>query len=71
MISGDIFISVDRIVENSKTFNVSRETEFLRVVIHGVLHLLGYNDLTDEDEKVIHQKEDLYISIFESEFKND
>ena len=71
LISGDIFISIDRIVENSKIFNVSRETEFLRVVVHGVLHLLGYDDLTDEDEKVIHQKEDLYISIFESKFKND
>lgn len=69
MISGDLFISYDRIVDNAKTFNVSCETELLRVMIHGVLHLIGYDDLTDEDEAEIHKMEDFYINIYETKFK--
>lgn len=68
-ISGDLFISYDRIVDNAKTFNVSRETELLRVMIHGVLHLIGYDDLTDEDEAEIHKMEDFYINVYETKFK--
>ena len=67
-ISGDIFISIDSVIDNAKSFNVSHETEFLRVVIHGILHLIGYDDLTDEEEKIIHSKEDYYIGIFENQF---
>ena len=62
IISGDLFISYDRIKDNAEKFNVLRETELLRVMIHGVLHLVGYNDITDELEKEIHQKEDFYLS---------
>lgn len=65
-ISGDIFISVDRITENAKIFNVSRENELLRVMIHGVLHLIGYDDQTDEQEEEIHKKEDFYLNIYNS-----
>ncbi len=65
-ISGDIFISVDRITENAKIFNVSRENELLRVMIHGVLHLIGYDDQTDEQEAEIHSKEDFYLNIYNS-----
>lgn len=68
-ISGDLFISYDRIVDNAKTFGVSCETELLRVMIHGVLHLIGYDDLTDEDEAEIHKMEDFYINIYETKFK--
>ncbi len=45
-ISGDIFISIDRIKENAKTFSKTAEEELQRVIIHGVLHLLGYKDKT-------------------------
>lgn len=62
IISGDLFISYDRIKDNAEKFNVLRETELLRVMIHGVLHLIGYDDITDELEKEIHQKEDFYLS---------
>ena len=65
-ISGDIFISIDRITENAKIFNVSRENELLRVMIHGVLHLIGYDDQTDEQEEEIHKKEDFYLNIYNS-----
>ena len=65
-ISGDIFISIDRITENAKIFNVSRENELLRVMIHGVLHLIGYDDQTDEQEVKIHSKEDFYLNIYNS-----
>lgn len=69
IISGDMFISYDRICDNAKNFNVSRETELLRVMIHGVMHLVGYDDLTDEQEAEIHKMEDFYIDIFNKKFK--
>ena len=50
LISGDIFISIDRIKENAITFNVSFEEELHRVIIHGVLHYLGYKDKNEEDQ---------------------
>jgi probable rRNA maturation factor len=48
-ISGDLFLSVDTIKSNSFEYNVTEEEEFLRVIIHGVLHLIGFNDHTDEE----------------------
>ena len=69
-VSGDMFVSIDRVEDNAKMFNVSRETELLRVLIHGVLHLVGYDDLTDEQEAEIHRKEDFYIDIYNKQFKN-
>lgn len=68
-VSGDMFISYDRIVDNAQKFNVSRETELLRVMIHGVMHLVGYDDQTDEQEAEIHRKEDFYIDVFNKQFK--
>jgi rRNA maturation RNase YbeY len=49
-IQGDLYISLDRIRENASDFGVSFETELHRVLIHGVLHLIGYEDDTDEAE---------------------
>lgn len=57
-ISGDLFISLPRIIENASSFNVSAESEFYRVVIHGVLHLLGYDDDSILKKKLIHELED-------------
>lgn len=68
-ISGDLFISIDRVADNSKTFGVSRETELLRVMIHGVMHLVGYDDQTDEQEAEIHKMEDFYIDVYNKKFR--
>mgnify|MGYP002524249392 CR=1 FL=1 len=68
-VSGDMFISYDRVCDNAENFNVSRETELLRVMIHGVLHLVGYDDLTDEQETEIHKMEDFYIDVYNKKFR--
>lgn len=61
-IIGDIFISVERIRENAQKFNVSETDELHRVIIHGVLHLLGYTDKTAVSKENMTQKEDEYLS---------
>ena len=57
-VSGDIFISIDRITENSEKLKTDFNEEMHRVMIHGILHLLGYNDKTIEEKQNIHKKED-------------
>ena len=57
IISGDVFISTDRVSENAIEFNVSDDEELLRVISHGVLHLIGFNDKNDADQKVMTQQE--------------
>lgn len=64
LVSGDLFISIDRVQENSVLNNVSFTTEFARVCAHGVLHLCTYKDKTDEDEKLMRSKEDFYLPFF-------
>jgi rRNA maturation RNase YbeY len=64
IISGDLFISVDRVKENAETFEVSFLGELKRVMVHGVLHLIGYNDKTPEEAKEIRAKEDFYLTLF-------
>ena len=61
-ISGDLFISVDRVKENALKEGVSFERELERVVYHGVLHLCGYNDKTPEEIKEMRSKENYYLS---------
>ena len=63
VISSDIFISIDRVKENSISFKTSFKNELLRVMINGVLHLVGYDDKSDEDKKVMRAKEDFYLSL--------
>ena len=63
-INGDVFISIDRVRENSVYFQVSFELELFRVLVHGILHLLGYNDSTPDQIKVMRQKEDEYLQLF-------
>ncbi len=58
LISGDLFISVDRVFENSAVYDVSFFTELHRVIVHGVLHLCGYKDKSAEDEVLMRSKED-------------
>lgn len=61
IIQGDIFISVERIKENAKDFGVSFEEELQRVIIHGVLHYCGYKDKSDEDARLMREKENHYL----------
>ncbi len=64
IISGDIYISVDRVKENAENFGEQMEQEFRRVIIHGVLHLIGYKDKTGIEKKEIRQREDYYLNLF-------
>jgi len=57
-IEGDIFISIERVRENAFNLNIGFQQELKRVIIHGVLHLLGYKDKTETDKKNMRQKED-------------
>jgi probable rRNA maturation factor len=57
LISGDIFISVERVKDNSLDYNVAFEEELHRVMIHGILHFLGFKDKNPEDEKVMRNEE--------------
>jgi len=62
IISGDLFISFERVIENTKQFNTEIAKELYRVIFHGVLHLTGYNDKTREEKATMKQKEDFYLS---------
>ena len=62
-LSGDLFISVDSVRENSIFYNVDFETELNRVIVHGLLHLIGYDDPTEDDIKVMREKENYYLDI--------
>jgi rRNA maturation RNase YbeY len=62
ILSGDLFISVDRITDNAQQLGVSMEEELHRVCYHGVLHLVGYNDKTDDEIAVMRAKENFYLN---------
>ena len=62
-IKSDIYISVDRVKENAIKHQVPYIVELYRVMVHGLLHMAGYDDHSDEDVKVMRQKEDDYLSI--------
>ena len=64
-ISGDIFISIERVKENSILYNVAFEEELLRVIVHGLLHLLGFMDKSKEEKKLMRDLEDSCILMFQ------
>ena len=64
-ISGDLFISVDSVRENSIEYGTEFFDELHRVIVHGILHLIGYDDHTDDEIKVMRSKEDYYLSVFD------
>ena len=66
-VSGDIFISTERVEENASLFNVSAEDEMLRVMSHGLLHLLGFKDKSDSEQKHMRTKENEKIKMFHVE----
>jgi rRNA maturation RNase YbeY len=67
LIAGELYISIDRIKENSLLYGVSFRMELARVVIHGILHLAGYKDKSPGDKKKMKQKEDFYLRRFDVE----
>lgn len=64
IINGDIFISTDRVRENAKDFNVAFEEELHRVIIHGILHLLGQQDHSPKEKKQMRKKENEALLLF-------
>ena len=66
-LSGDIFISVERIQENAQQFNVSVDDELKRVLVHGIPHFCGYKDKTDDEAKLMREKEDEKLKMFHVE----
>jgi probable rRNA maturation factor len=68
IIDGDIYISYDRIKENALSFNVNFKEEFSRVILHGLLHLIGYNDKTNAEKLIMRQKEEEYLKILKLKF---
>lgn len=63
LINGDIFISVDRVLENSAEFKTTIEDEMNRILIHGILHLLGYKDKNKKDKLLMTEKEDYFLKL--------
>jgi len=63
-IKGDIFISYERVKDNAKNFHQKTSDELLRVMVHGLLHLLGYKDKTAEEQQLMTKKEDQYLALF-------
>jgi len=62
-ISGDIFISIDRVAENALKYKVRMNDELHRVMIHGVLHFCGFKDKTTSEKELMRKKEDYYLSL--------
>lgn len=64
IISSDIMISIDRVKENSTIFENSFSEELKRVMSHGILHLIGYDDYNEKDKEIMREKENYYMNKF-------
>lgn len=71
VVSGDLMISIERVLENSLNLKTTFEAEFLRVVYHGVLHLCGYKDKKQNEIKEMRAKEAFYLNLFVSRETNN
>ena len=69
IINGDLFISVDSVKNNSLKYKTEFMNELSRVIIHGVLHLCGYDDHTEDDKKLMKEKEDLALTMLQEMVK--
>jgi probable rRNA maturation factor len=65
-ITGDIFISIDRVKENAKTYQTTFQKERQRVMAHGLLHLCGYKDKSSSEKKTMREKEELALALYHS-----
>ena len=63
VLSGDLFISIDTVRENAREYGTTFEEELNRVMVHGLLHLIGYDDHTPAEQQEMRSKEDYYLSI--------
>ena len=66
ILSGDLFISIDSVRENAVLYGAEFEEELNRVMVHGLLHLIGYDDHTEEEQKTMREKENYYLSLRKS-----
>lgn len=66
IINGDIFISIETVKNNTERFSVSFIDELHRVMIHGILHLMDYDDKSDKEKKVMREKENYYLDRFKN-----
>ena len=62
-LSGDLFISIDSVRENASFYGVDFPTELNRVIVHGLLHLIGYDDHSEEDIAMMRSKENYYLGL--------
>jgi probable rRNA maturation factor len=65
LVSGEVYISLETVRRNSKNYKVSCTVELLRVIIHGTLHLCGYDDQTNEERAVMREREDFWLGYYE------
>lgn len=70
IIDGELYISLDRVIDNAKIFKNNNVTELHRVIFHGILHLCGYGDKSREDIVLMRQKEDTYLNLYFNEYYN-
>ncbi len=70
LLDGELFISVDEAINNSLKFKVTLDSEIIRLVIHGILHLLGFDDEETSKKRKMKKEEDFYTELFEKEYKN-
>jgi len=63
-LEGDIYISIERVKENSQSFGIPLDKELRRVMIHGILHLMGFSDKTSEEKSAMRKKEDSCLSLY-------
>lgn len=63
VLSGDLFISIDSVRENAEYYKTEFSDELNRVIVHGLLHLIGYDDHTDDEQKVMREKENYYLEL--------
>jgi len=64
VVNGDLFVSLERVNENAREYGEDNTIELLRVMIHGVLHLIGYDDASVEEKKHMREKENKYLETF-------
>jgi probable rRNA maturation factor len=68
-VTGEIYISIDRVKENARDFKAPFKHELLRVIFHGALHLCGYKDKTEKEQAIMRKAEDKYLHYYKSKIK--
>jgi rRNA maturation RNase YbeY len=66
-LNGEIYISIDRVKDNAMIYDVGSSLEMSRVIIHGILHLLGMDDKTEDEKKLMRKEEDLWLGKLKNE----